>query len=243
MKKIVVTGATRGLGLEAVRILSKSFPPSEFVEIYLCGRSLSSANSAIASIAAVSSNIKILPLVLDNSDKNSIAAAAQDTGKIDTLVANAGIFRGFPDEEILNVNLVGTLDVVNAFLGQGVKRIVCVSSQLGGLDNNIAQEEVRKRIRAANSLQEIVECSRVIKGEVAYNLSKALLNAAVRVIASERKDVEIVSVCPGWCATDMGGARAPRMAAQGGQSIVNIAMAAHLVSGSFYNCDGGLRNY
>jgi NAD(P)-dependent dehydrogenase (short-subunit alcohol dehydrogenase family) len=241
--KFVVTGATRGLGLEAVKILSSSFPSSTSVEIYVCGRSLPSASSAISSVPSVPSHVKLLPLVLDNSDKASIAAAAATTGNIHTLIANAGIFRGFPDREILDVNFLGTLDVVNAYLSVGVKRVVCVSSQLGGLDNNIAQDHVRRQIRAADSIEKVVDCAKSSEGEVAYNLSKALVNAAVRVLAAERRDVEIVSVCPGWCSSDMGGANAPRAPAQGGQSIVNIALKKDILTGSFYDCNGEKRNF
>ncbi len=45
-------------------------------------------------------------------------------------------------------------------------------------------------------------------GTPAYSVSKAAFNAMTRVLAAELKDdgVLVNSVCPGWVATDMGGA-------------------------------------
>jgi NAD(P)-dependent dehydrogenase (short-subunit alcohol dehydrogenase family) len=45
-------------------------------------------------------------------------------------------------------------------------------------------------------------------GSPAYQVTKAALNALTRTLAGELRDVSILvnAVCPGWVATDMGGA-------------------------------------
>jgi NAD(P)-dependent dehydrogenase (short-subunit alcohol dehydrogenase family) len=58
-------------------------------------------------------------------------------------------------------------------------------------------------------------------GTPAYSTSKAALNALTRVLAGELRSrgVLVNSVCPGWVATDMGGAGG-RPVADGARGIV-----------------------
>ena len=58
-------------------------------------------------------------------------------------------------------------------------------------------------------------------GTPAYSLSKAALNALTRMLAAELREDGILvnAVCPGWVATDMGGAGG-RPVAAGAASVV-----------------------
>lgn len=62
-------------------------------------------------------------------------------------------------------------------------------------------------------------------GTPAYSVSKAVCNALTRMLADElRRDHLLVnSVCPGWVATDMGGAGG-RPVAEGAASVVWAAL-------------------
>jgi NAD(P)-dependent dehydrogenase (short-subunit alcohol dehydrogenase family) len=61
--------------------------------------------------------------------------------------------------------------------------------------------------------------------ESAYNISKAALNALVRVLAHELGTrARVNAVSPGWARTDMGGKGAPRSVEEGAASIVAAAM-------------------
>jgi NAD(P)-dependent dehydrogenase (short-subunit alcohol dehydrogenase family) len=58
-------------------------------------------------------------------------------------------------------------------------------------------------------------------GTPAYTVSKTALNALTRMLAAELRNARILvnSVCPGWVATDMGGAGG-RPVADGAASVV-----------------------
>ncbi|MBV9959923.1 MAG: SDR family NAD(P)-dependent oxidoreductase, partial [Acidobacteria bacterium] len=59
-------------------------------------------------------------------------------------------------------------------------------------------------------------------GTPAYSVSKVALNAVTRMLASELRASQILvnSVCPGWVATEMGGADAPRTVEEGAASVM-----------------------
>jgi NAD(P)-dependent dehydrogenase (short-subunit alcohol dehydrogenase family) len=59
-------------------------------------------------------------------------------------------------------------------------------------------------------------------GPPAYQVTKAALNALTRTLAGELRGSRILvnAVCPGWVATDMGGAGAPRSVREGAAGII-----------------------
>ena len=62
-------------------------------------------------------------------------------------------------------------------------------------------------------------------GTPAYSTSKVALNALTRMLAAELQSAHILvnSVCPGWVATDMGGAGG-RPVAEGAASVLWAAL-------------------
>jgi NAD(P)-dependent dehydrogenase (short-subunit alcohol dehydrogenase family) len=63
-------------------------------------------------------------------------------------------------------------------------------------------------------------------GPLAYQVSKAALNALTRTLAGELRGSRILlnAVCPGWVATDMGGAGAPRSVSESAPGVVRAAI-------------------
>lgn len=84
-RTVLVTGASSGLGLETVRVLS-----SRGARIIGTGRTVQSVQAACAGIVP-----KILPLACELSDPASVRACVRaveaDGAKLDAIIANAGI--------------------------------------------------------------------------------------------------------------------------------------------------------
>src|SRR2546426_9900337 len=75
--------------------------------------------------------------------------------------------------------------------------------------------------RSVNVSSEAGALAEMGGGTPAYSLSKAALNALTRMLAAELREDGILvnAVCPGWVATDMGGAGG-RPVAAGAASVV-----------------------
>ncbi len=187
---VVVTGANRGLGREVARQCA-----ARGDTVVLGSRDLAAGRRAAAEIGA-----GVLPVALDVTDPDGLAAAAQEVeralGRVDVLVNNAAVhYDTWQDavdvdlavvREAMDTNLLGAWQTTLAFLPllrrSAHPRVVMVSSEGGSLAS-------------------------MGGGTPAYSVSKAALNALTRVLAGDlRRDRVLVNaVCPGWTATDMGG--------------------------------------
>jgi NAD(P)-dependent dehydrogenase (short-subunit alcohol dehydrogenase family) len=192
---VVVTGANRGIGLEVARQLTAAGDT-----VILTGRTRAKAEQAAAELAGAGPGT-VLPHQLDVTDAAGAARLTQtlgrDHGRVDALVNNAAILYDTWQRasgadlavvrEALEANLLGPWQVTLALLpllrASGHGRVVNVSSEAGSLAG-------------------------MTGGVPAYRVSKAGLNALTRMLAAElRADGILVNaVCPGWVATDMGGA-------------------------------------
>jgi NAD(P)-dependent dehydrogenase (short-subunit alcohol dehydrogenase family) len=205
---VVVTGANRGIGLEVVRQLAvRGDCP------VLAARDLDRGRAAADSLRA-QAGVEVDVVALDVTDPAGCAAAAAEVsarhGRVDVLVNNAAVDYDLGERasaadlrvvrEALDTNLLGAWRAALAFLpllrARGSARIVNVSSEAGSLTN-------------------------MGGGTPAYSVSKTALNALTRMLAAElRADGVLVnSVCPGWVATDMGGAGG-RPVADGAASVL-----------------------
>jgi NAD(P)-dependent dehydrogenase (short-subunit alcohol dehydrogenase family) len=152
----------------------------------------------------------ITPIQLDVSNAESVSEAFAGLDRLDALVNNAAILydtweRGVDADldqvrEALETNLLGAWRTAQAALPllreSRAGRIVNVSSGAGALTD-------------------------MGGGTPAYRTSKAALNALTRILAAELRGDRILvnSICPGWVATDMGGAGG-RPVTQGAAGIV-----------------------
>jgi NAD(P)-dependent dehydrogenase (short-subunit alcohol dehydrogenase family) len=200
-KVALVTGATRGIGLETVRQLADAG-----VHVLLAGRNR--AKAVAATLDLQGQGLPVEAIELDVTDASSIAAAAKEIeqrhGKLDILVNNAGILvddatKGVSGQSLqtwrttFDTNLFGVIETTQAFLPLLRKseagRIVNVSSLLGSISEH------------QNPASFIYE----FKGVPAYNVSKSAVNAWTVHLAHELKDtgIKVNTIHPGYVQTDM----------------------------------------
>ncbi|EIW60167.1 NAD-P-binding protein [Trametes versicolor FP-101664 SS1] len=197
----LVTGANRGIGLELVKQLV-AVPTN--VVVAACRN----PDKATALAELKSSAKGTLHLVqLDVSDFDNIRALPKQLEAIlgstglDYLISNAGIaifdtaFTLDP-EALLNVvrtNAAGPAllsQVVLPFLEKApTKKILHVSSTAG-------------------SIASVAQLPPAFMSNASYPISKAALNMLVYKQKVERPDLTVITLCPGWVQTDMGGADA-----------------------------------
>ncbi|KAK0746003.1 hypothetical protein B0T18DRAFT_327101 [Schizothecium vesticola] len=201
---VLVTGANQGIGFETAKKLATEHAD---YHIILSGRRAQAVDDAVARLRALGlTNLE--PLVLDITSDESITAAAAAVaskhGRLDALINNAAVAvadqaKSFPRDEwlrIYNANVAGTALVTDAFLpllekAKGVKRIVNLSSGLGGLAEKADKAQFVHRLEYG-----------------AYSVSKAALNSLTLHYAARYDDDEtwkINMVCPGLCSTNLNG--------------------------------------
>jgi NAD(P)-dependent dehydrogenase (short-subunit alcohol dehydrogenase family) len=203
MKRLaVVSGGNRGIGREVCRQLVE-----RGYDVILGSRDLDRGRRAVAELGSPAG---LRAEQLDVADNDSCTALARHLERLDVLVNSAAI--GYDTWEtasdadlgearrIFDTNLFGAWRLTQALLpalGRSAHgRIVNVSSGAGSLASMGA-------------------------GTPVYATSKAALNALTRVLAAElrRERILVNAVCPGWVATDMGGAGG-RPVAEGAASVV-----------------------
>ena len=235
MRRVVVTGANRGLGFEFVRQLLAAGD-----EVVAAVRQPKTADSLHKLVSASGGRGSVVRL--DVADPASINAGALHIGErfaaVDLLINNAGVWaapgqperltagaladlRPEPVLEVLRVNAVGPLLVTQALAAclaaAGRSVVVNLTSGLGSLAGATG------------------------RGNIAYGMSKAALNMATRHLAAELagQGTIVVAMSPGWVATDMGGAGAPLEPVESVRGMLNVVHGLTPVqSGKFLDHTG-----
>jgi NAD(P)-dependent dehydrogenase (short-subunit alcohol dehydrogenase family) len=192
---VVITGASRGIGLEFVRrYLSRGD------HVVAACRDPDRATELAALAAAAGPRARLLACDVASDASVAAFAAALGDAPVDLLVNNAGVAGGWESLDgvatdvaldTYNVNALGPVRVTRALLPHlaraSAPRVAHISSGMGSIADNGSG------------------------GAYAYRMSKAALNMAARNLAVDLRPRGVVSVAinPGWVATDMGGANAP----------------------------------
>jgi len=197
----LVTGATRGIGLETVRQLAASG-----VHTLLAGRNRERAVEAALKLQADGLPVEAIALDVTNAaDIASAAKAIEDRhGRLDILVNNAGILADDPQlgaagqsidtwRTTFETNVFGLIATTQALLPllhrSTAGRIVNVSSLLGSIS---AHQDPESFIYD-------------FKGVPAYNVSKSAVNAWTVHLAHVLADsgIKVNTIHPGYVRTDM----------------------------------------
>jgi NAD(P)-dependent dehydrogenase (short-subunit alcohol dehydrogenase family) len=201
----LITGANRGIGLEAARQLA-----SAGLDVVLTARDSDAGQTEAKRIGV---RFEQLDVSSDESVRDCAARLERAGVTVDVLVNNAGVLQsgGILDVDddlmrhTLEVNLLGPLRTGRAFLPGMIEReygrVVTVSSGAGSLTEATPYTP-------------------------AYSISKAALNMLTRHLAFAAKghgDVKVNAMCPGWVRTDMGGQAAPRSVEEGADTLLWLA--------------------
>ncbi|MBB3258655.1 NAD(P)-dependent dehydrogenase (short-subunit alcohol dehydrogenase family) [Paraburkholderia bannensis] len=216
----LVTGASRGLGLETARQLL-----AQGDTVYIGVRTVSQELTKLVKLHGARARCRIIDVTKSADVERALDEISREHGKLDVLVNNAAIHYDTWQtasrsdmnavEEAFATNLLGAWRTSLAFaplLEQarpGV--IVNVSSRAGALN-------------------------RIDASAPAYGVTKAALNALTISLAKDFADRHVLvnAVCPGWVATDMGG-HGGRPVSKGAAGIVWAAnLAADGPSGGFF---------
>ena len=210
MKRILITGANRGIGLELVRQYA-----SNGDRVFAGCRSPEKAADLKEIITQHPGQVTIL--ALDVTKEQSIAQSAAEVSAqveaLDVLINNAAIHGG--DEhlsevkaetllKVLHVNAVGAVLVAQAFLKLLKKgndpKLINVSSEAGSIDR-------MDHFRGYN-----------------YYGSKAAMNMYTRSLAwdPETEGVTVIAIHPGWVRTDMGGPDAHLSTEQSAEGLIKV---------------------
>jgi NAD(P)-dependent dehydrogenase (short-subunit alcohol dehydrogenase family) len=205
----LVSGANRGIGRHVAAELA-----GLGYRVVVGSRDLGKGEEAAREIGE-----NAVACQLDVTDEQSIAHCiawiAEEYGRLDVLVNNAGIAGGgwstsAVDVDVdqvrktLETNFYGAWRLVQEALPimrkHGYGRIVNLSSGMGQLSDMGGHSP-------------------------AYRVSKTGLNALTRILTAELGDENVLvnSCCPGWVRSDMGGPNAPRSLEEGADTPVWLA--------------------
>ena len=162
MRRVVITGANRGVGLGLVQQLGLVAE-----EVIATCRNPEAAEELMA-LARGKRNVHVLPL--DVADASSLAQASADLqGPVDLLVCNAGVNSGYsgltgpenaltPDAmdgfaDLLRTNVAGPFFTVQAFLSHLMDstagRVAIISSQMGSQQHDAGNAYAYRASKAA----------------------------------------------------------------------------------------------
>ena len=227
MRRVLITGSNRGLGLEWVRqcagrgwrVFATCRDPESTVDL----RDLADRGASVSLHR------------LDVTDPRQIGDLAESLQEetIDLLVNNAGVYfehwgqdpigsiRYDNWEETFRVNTLGPMRVTEALLphlARGQRPLVlAISSHMGSIAD--------------------IETPR----DYAYRSSKAALNAAMRGLAHEleSRGIGVLLLHPGWVRTRMGGSSAPISSEESVRGTLSLVdRYEQSLSGGFFRFDG-----
>ena len=234
MKTVLITGANQGIGFETAKQLAELG-----YYVYLGSRDTSKGFEATEKLKASGLN-NVDCIAIDVTNIASIMSARKTleskTPRLDILINNAGIAGKQPQNisvvnmenlrEVFETNFYGAVQTTQQFIDLLKKsdepRIINVSSPIGSLSFQSSSQSPDIRIYDA------------------YSSSKTALNAFTVLLSKEFQNTnfKIISVEPGYTATNLNDYQGTQTAAQGASIIVKFATLPEVPTGKFFDRNG-----
>ncbi len=225
MATVMITGCSRGLGLEA----AKQYLADDW-KVYASCREPDSCPE-LQALARDYHQLHLLDLDIANNDSIDSAVRQLHGQPLDLLIQNAGVYgpgasrletvEVEPWIDTLRINSIAPLMVVQRVLDNlrmGYDpTVVLLTSKMGSMTDNLSG------------------------GSYIYRSSKAALNSVGKSLAEDLRGegIKVLLMHPGWVKTDMGGPNALIDAATSVRSMRQVIAATTLTeSGSYLNYDG-----
>ena len=223
-KHWVITGASRGIGLEIVKQLLDADE-----QVTALARNSANAPELQELSDEHPARLRVVDADVTKEIDLDRAVKAIDGVPVDILINNAGVYKESDGrlseldpktvEQTFLVNSLGPLRVTRAFLPLLSKSkspvIANITSLMGSISDNASG------------------------GSYAYRMSKAALNMFTKNLSLELKNSVVLSLHPGWVKTDMGGPSAPTEKRESAAGLIKtIRSATREQSGGFYNFRG-----
>lgn len=227
----LITGGNKGIGFETARQLGE-----QQVTILLGARDAARGEAAAAKLRGEGLDVRALPLDVTDTDsvRRAVDKVAQEFGRLDILINNAGVMVDDQTKKVseqsldawrttFDTNVFGLIATTQSFLPLLRKstagRIVNLSSILG-----------------SNTLHSDPQSPIYDFKVPAYNVSKSAVNAYTVQLAYELRDtpIKVNAAHPGWVKTEMGGEGATMELPDGAKTSVALAtLAADGPTGSY----------
>lgn len=228
-KKVLITGASKGLGFYLVKNFLK--------EGYFVIATYRKDKNFLKEIES-ENNLYLVEMDVSNelSVKNALSKTKEITDRLDILINNAAVYlEGKKPTPVLeeieinkalqtyDINALGALRVLKYFfpLLKQESIILNISSEAGSISN----------------------CWR--DREFGYCMSKAALNMLTMIVSNYSKDkgIKVFSIHPGWMKTEMGGMEADIFPEDAAKGILKFISSVKDKTKNFYDYNGNPMNW
>lgn len=215
MKRVLVTGANKGIGKAICESLLANHPD---IFVLLGSRDLGRGEKAVKdlrrSVGAAVCDKRLELVQLDTSSDESVSAAAKQVakgGNLFGIVNNAAIGFDSTLQDTVNTNYFGPRRVNDAFgkfLQRPGGRIVNLSSASGpmfvsGCSDRALRQKLGDPTTIGGGIEEVDQMAKTARVQDAYGFSKALLSAYTALHAQSEPTLLINACTPGYINTDM----------------------------------------
>jgi NAD(P)-dependent dehydrogenase (short-subunit alcohol dehydrogenase family) len=205
----LVSGGNRGIGREVARQLAAR-GHTVVIGSRDLGRGEQTAGELGDGVVA-----RRLDVTSEESIEGCIASIAEEFGRLDVLVNNAGVTGGGWSTNAVDADLDEVHDTLETNL-YGAWRLTQAALPL------MRKNHYGRIVNLSSGMGQLAEMGGHSPG---YRLSKTGLNVLTRMLSAELagENVLVNSCCPGWVRTDMGGPGARRSVEEGADTPVWLA--------------------